>query len=105
MVVLLRSDVCATQSRAAHRLFLLVFAAVVVGCGSTAGTDTLHETAGDTDAGAAEVTIESGRIRGAVEGNLHVFHGIPYAAPPIGDRRFRPPAPASAWKGVRITQG
>jgi para-nitrobenzyl esterase len=32
---------------------------------------------------------------------VHVFRGVPYAAPPTGARRFRPPAAPAAWKGIR----
>jgi para-nitrobenzyl esterase len=42
-----------------------------------------------------------GRLRGTRERGLEVFRGIPYAAPPTGARRFRPPAPAAPWAGVR----
>jgi para-nitrobenzyl esterase len=32
---------------------------------------------------------------------VHKFFGIPYAEPPVGDHRWRPPAPPSHWQGVR----
>ena len=38
---------------------------------------------------------------GRLTDGVRVFKGIPYAAPPIGANRFRPPRPAAAWKGVR----
>jgi para-nitrobenzyl esterase len=43
----------------------------------------------------------SGRVRGRREGELCVFRGIPYAAPPVGALRFGAPQPASAWDGER----
>jgi len=45
--------------------------------------------------------IESGLIQGTVEDGLSVYRGIPYAAPPIGDLRWRAPLPAPKWDGVR----
>ena len=50
----------------------------------------------DTKAGAAAqpmVSLPQGRVRGRREGELHVFRGVPYAAPPFGERRFMPPQP------------
>jgi para-nitrobenzyl esterase len=47
------------------------------------------------------VHLSSGTLRGSLQGNAAVFKGIPYAAPPIGDLRWRPPASAAAWKGER----
>ena len=49
------------------------------------------------------VTIDAGSVSGATDpsSGVLVFRGIPYAAPPVGDRRWRAPAPVAAWSGVR----
>ena len=55
------------------------------------------------DAGRA-VTVEGGQLEGAPSplGNeVMVYRGVPFAAPPVGDLRWRPPQPAAAWEGVR----
>ena len=43
----------------------------------------------------------AGQVRGTEHGAGLRFAGIPYAAPPVGDLRWRPPAPVEAWDGVR----
>jgi para-nitrobenzyl esterase len=43
----------------------------------------------------------SGQVRGAQDRGTLSFRGLPFAAPPIGRLRFRPPAPVPAWPGVR----
>jgi para-nitrobenzyl esterase len=47
------------------------------------------------------VRTADGRIRGMYAGATREFLGIPYAAPPIGRLRWRPPQPARPWSGIR----
>ncbi|MEV1171544.1 carboxylesterase/lipase family protein [Nonomuraea sp. NPDC049784] len=50
---------------------------------------------------APEVQVASGRLRGRVDQGVAAFLGIPYAAPPFGARRMRPPEPPVRWEGER----
>jgi para-nitrobenzyl esterase len=50
---------------------------------------------------APTVTITEGAVRGAITGGGYRFLGLPFAAPPAGDLRWRPPRPPAAWQGVR----
>ena len=52
-------------------------------------------------AAAPIVTVESGQLQGRVRDTVLSFKGIPFAAPPVGDLRWRPPQPAAQWHGVR----
>ena len=49
----------------------------------------------------APVKVEGGLVQGAVKSDLTVYRGIPFAAPPVGDLRWRAPEPAAQWEGVR----
>ncbi|MYA17318.1 MAG: carboxylesterase family protein, partial [Gammaproteobacteria bacterium] len=52
------------------------------------------------------VQLDSGLVQGeVVEGTtIQVFRGIPYAAPPVGDLRWREPATVASWEGVRAAR-
>ena len=48
------------------------------------------------------VTTEYGAVQGVrLSGHISAYRGIPYAAPPIGIQRWKPPAPPTHWEGVR----
>jgi para-nitrobenzyl esterase len=52
---------------------------------------------------AAEVqaNVKQGMLRGSAEAGLVVYRGVPFAAPPVGALRWRPPQPVAGWSGVR----
>lgn len=47
------------------------------------------------------VAAPAGPVRGAAADGVQVYRGIPYAHPPVGERRWRPPAPLPPWRGAR----
>jgi para-nitrobenzyl esterase len=44
--------------------------------------------------------VHAGVVQGAMIDGLKVFRGVPYAAPPVGELRWRPPQPVEAWRGI-----
>ncbi|XP_023138641.2 crystal protein [Amphiprion ocellaris] len=55
----------------------------------------------DTDGAPGPVVLtKNGQIRGITVEKAHVFYGIPYADPPVGAYRWKPPRPVSRWSGV-----
>jgi para-nitrobenzyl esterase len=48
------------------------------------------------------VSTQSGAVRGVIEGRFEEFLGLPFAAPPVRELRFAPPAPPAEWRGVRV---
>ncbi|MBP6729758.1 MAG: carboxylesterase family protein, partial [Microthrixaceae bacterium] len=69
----------------------------VLGCGDAGGG-----AGGGGGAGPVlDVTIDSGPIEGKLVGSTRAFLGIPYAAAPVGDLRFRSPQPVEPWTDTR----
>ena len=47
------------------------------------------------------IQTAAGMVRGVKEGDVDVFRGVPFASPPVGEFRWRPPQPVTPWEGVR----
>ena len=96
-------------------LALTAVAALAAACGGGHSGGDAGSGAGSAagaDAGAAPsalspdtpVAVSGGLVRGALSDThpgIMAFEGIPFAAPPVGDLRWRPPAPVEPWDGVR----
>jgi para-nitrobenzyl esterase len=67
---------------------LLAFAFAAMPCMSLAASTTAK--------------VEQGVLQGIREAGLTVYKGIPFAAPPVGELRWRAPQPAAKWEGVRL---
>lgn len=48
----------------------------------------------------APVKVDGGMLQGTVDGGLTVYRGIPFAAPPVGNLRWKEPHPLKPWDGV-----
>jgi para-nitrobenzyl esterase len=83
-----------------HRTALLVLALLALGaCATHPGKVGFVRGAADrTDVLAR---TEAGAVRGMQGDGLRAFLGVPYAAPPLGDLRWRSPQPVQPWEGVR----
>jgi para-nitrobenzyl esterase len=51
--------------------------------------------------GSGVVATENGAVRGVAVSGTYAFRGLPYAAPPTGQLRWKPPQPPASWTGVR----
>ena len=74
---------------------LCVVSALVLGA-ATVGADT-----SSSAAASLEVTVDGGVVAGVETASTLEWRGLPYAAPPVGELRWRPPAPVEPWSGVR----
>jgi para-nitrobenzyl esterase len=76
----------------------LAVGATVAGAGANAGTAPSARPGGRVG---LVVATAGGAVRDQAAGAMDEFLGIPYAAPPVGPLRWRPPQPAAPWAGVR----
>ena len=53
----------------------------------------------------AIVETQYGKVEGANDNGIHSFKGIPFAAPPVGEKRWRSPEPPLPWSGVLAANG
>ena len=70
--------------------------------GSLLGADA--EEPSTTSSNGTRIELQAGKIQGALVDDTRVFRGLPFAAPPVGDLRWRPPQPVTPWEGVRAAQ-
>lgn len=76
-----------------YNLHVLLMCALTMATASTKA-DVYNE-------GRPMVKVANGQLQGVERKGMLAFKNIPYAAPPIGDLRWRPPQPAQNWNGVR----
>ncbi|MHB2266756.1 carboxylesterase/lipase family protein [Aliihoeflea sp. PC F10.4] len=69
----------------------LILSVLLVACNGHAGEI-------DPD---GRAVVKEGALQGTRVSNAWVFHAVPYAAPPVGERRFAAPQPPESWEGVR----
>src|SRR5262245_25550072 len=79
--------------RASSRLARPLAALLLAACGNTPATP-------PPDDGLTIATAQ-GPVHGALDDHTRSFLGLPYAAPPVGANRFRPPQPPAAWTDPR----
>lgn len=56
-----------------------------------------------TKAGPGQVKVTGGWIQGEVTEDLTIYKGIPFAAPPVGELRWKAPQPVQPWEGIKET--
>ena len=83
-------------------------ATLLAACGNAsstngAATDTTDTAEEASVSAAPELKVTGGTISGAVnaDGDVIIYKGIPFAAPPVGDLRWKAPQPVEDWEGVR----
>jgi para-nitrobenzyl esterase len=89
-----RQHLLRAWSRTVGRLALLTLSAAACSSDDDGSTAALIQQ-GTT------INLADGTVQGEVDGRTRRFLGIPFAAPPVGTLRWRPPQPPAPWQGVR----
>lgn len=74
----------------------LFFCGAVVACAALTPSSSA-----DISSSNPVVNAPAGTVEGLNEGSIRVFKGVPYALPPVGERRWRPPVELPRWDGVK----
>lgn len=87
----------------AYAKFVGILLCGIIGAGLAPLTSNADGVAKDNDSAGSGpiVTTVDGRLRGLVRNGVDIFLGIPYAAPPVGNLRWKPPQPVKRWQVVR----
>jgi para-nitrobenzyl esterase len=93
----IRKGVFNYLSKNIKKTFILILIPVFVACSS------LKKSTTDTKIDINSVQTEAGLISGKTgsDGTVNIFMGVPFAAPPVGDLRWKAPQPPLKWDGVR----
>src|SRR5690348_4437158 len=83
------------------RVLLLASLAIASSCSSSAPPCRGAACTGAAAPDPLTVTTDRGPVTGKLVGTTHAFLGIPFAAPPVGPLRWKPPAPHDAWTAPR----
>ncbi|MDH3725986.1 MAG: carboxylesterase family protein, partial [Myxococcales bacterium] len=78
-----------------HRLVFLATAILLGSCSDSTGEPTAPRT--------SLVETTTGSVQGQADGDLYTYFGIPYAAPPVDELRWKPPQPPAPWTDVLET--
>src|SRR6202050_1158805 len=89
------------STRTSVRLGVLAIALIFLAAGALVAGASAAPAAPSSPRTGLIVATTGGTLRGTTAGTADEFLGIPYAAPPVGPLRWRPPQPAAPWTGIR----
>ncbi|TCP57519.1 para-nitrobenzyl esterase [Tamaricihabitans halophyticus] len=84
-----------------QRWYAAAGTAVLAGLSIATGTANAAPVAPETPDAPLTVRTDTGALRGASTDKARTFQNVPYAQPPVGELRWKPPQPVNPWQGVR----